>query len=742
MNLRPIALLALAAICGTLRAENEENIAPDTVAIDEIRVTAIKQARSLLREPVTVTTLRAAELERADVVGLKGVSEMAPNFFMPDYGSRMTSSVYIRGIGARIDQAAVGLNVDNVPYLNKDAYDFDLTDIDRVEVLRGPQSTLFGRNTIAGLINIYTLSPLRQRSLRVMAEGGTHGSFRGSVSALGELAPGFGMGLSAFGSLRRGYFTNSQTGECADREKTASLRWKTAWRIIPELLLENTASYAFAHQKGYPYAFEETGEISYTDPTFYRRNAFTDGLTLTWSRPSFTLSSITSFQYLADNLTLDQDFLPLDWFNLTQRQHDRNWSQEIVARGTVGHWSWLGGAFGFLRHQNMSAPVTFLAGGVDRFVLGGVNSMLPEGMRLSWDSGDLSLLSDFTHPVQGYAFYHQSTFTYGNFILTAGLRLDYEHTVLDWRSRTQASATMWRTVAPGREIPLATMDVDIDDNGRLTNHFMELLPKISVTYNMPHSAIFASVSKGYKAGGYNVQMFSDFLQQRMMEEFGRPADYDIQKMVSYAPETSWNYEIGGHFRPDKGRVNSSFALYWIELRNQQLTVFPEGTTTGRIMTNAGRSRSLGAEFTMTYTPTSRWAFNLSYGYSHATFRRYRDGSEDYRGNRIPYAPGNTLFLSAFYRHPLQLSWLKAVSFQADFRGAGSIYWDEANLHRQNFYGQLGAQIAMELPHLTVEFWGKNLTDTKFNTFRYVSVGNSFYQSGLPVRGGITLRLTL
>ncbi|MDE6170744.1 MAG: Plug domain-containing protein, partial [Duncaniella sp.] len=114
---------------------------PDTTNLSEVRVTAIKQSRSLLRQPVTVTTVRQPEIERLNVAGMKGLSEIAPNFYMPDYGSRMTASIYVRGIGARIDQPAVGLNVDNIPYLNKNSFDFDMADVARVEVLRGPQST-------------------------------------------------------------------------------------------------------------------------------------------------------------------------------------------------------------------------------------------------------------------------------------------------------------------------------------------------------------------------------------------------------------------------------------------------------------------------------------------------------------------------------------------------------------------------------------------------------------------------
>lgn len=708
---------------------------PDTLHIGEVNVTSIKQARSLLRQPVTVTTLRQHELERFDVAGLKGVSELAPNFFMPDYGSRMTSSIYVRGIGARIDQPAVGLNVDNVPYLNKDAYDFDSPDIQRIEVLRGPQSTLFGRNTIAGLINIYTLSPMYYQGMRVLAGAATQGNYRLGLSYYHRFSSKWASSLSAYGNRRNGYFRNSYDGSRADREHSESLRWRTVFRPSDALSIENVASYGHAHQNGYPYASAETGRIDYNDPTFYRRTTFTDGLTVTWSTPNFTLASITGFNYLSDNMTLDQDFLPQSYFTLTQRQHDRNITQDIVIRGNKGDYGWLGGIFGFYKHADISAPVTFKEDGINSLILDNVNSILPPGMRLGWDQPELLLGSEFHNPTKGIAFYHQSSYDISNLSFALGLRFDYEHTALRYHSYADASATMWRG-----NIPLRTQEIKIDNSDRLSQHFTQFLPKVSVTYNLPHSALFFSVAKGYKSGGFNTQMFSDFLQQRLMEELGRPVEYDVARMVKYKPEISWNYELGGHFSVDQGRVYSTFALFLIECRDQQLTMFPDGTTTGRIMANAGRTRSMGGEFTLNYRPTTRWNFNLAYGYTHATFRRFSDGIEDFKGKRVPYAPSNTLFVGATYRQPLTLSWLNAVSLSADMRGTGSIYWDEANLWRQPFYTEFGSTLRFEFPAGSLEIWGKNLADKKFNTFRFESMSNSFFQRGLPARGGLTLRL--
>lgn len=733
-----LSLLLTFLSAGAAPADTPVTYAPaDTAALQlgEVSVTSIKQSSSLLRQPVTVTTVSQGQIERFNIAGMKGVSEIAPNFFMPDYGSRMTSSIYVRGIGARIDQPAVGLNVDNVPYLNKNAYDFDSPDIERIEVLRGPQSTLFGRNTIAGLINVYTLSPMYYQGLRLHAGAATHGNYRLGLSYYRRFSSSWASSLSASGSRREGYFRNSHNGARADREHNESLRWRTIFRPSSALSIENVASYNHAHQNGYPYASAESGLIDYNDPTFYRRTAFTDGLTITWTTPAFTLASITGFQYLSDNMTLDQDFLPESYFTLTQKQRDRNVTQDIVIRGKAGDYGWLAGVFGFYKYADINAPVTFKEDGINRLILDNVNSQLPAGMRLAWDQPELLLGSDFRNPVKGIAVYHQSSYDIDNLSLSLGLRFDYEHTALRYHSYADASATMWRG-----QIPLRTQEIHIDNSDRLRQHFAQFLPKFSITYNLPHSAVFFSVAKGYKSGGFNTQMFSDFLQQRLMEEMGRPAEYDVDKMVKYRPEISWNYELGGHFSVDRNRVYSTFALFLIECRDQQLTMFPDGTTTGRIMANAGRTRSLGGEFTLNYRPTDRWHFNLAYGYTRATFRRFSDGINDFRGKRVPYAPSNTLFTAATYRQPLTLGWLDAVSLTADMRGTGSIYWDEANLWRQPFYTEFGATLRFEFPAGSFELWGKNLTDRSFNTFRFESMSNSFFQRGLPARGGLTLRL--
>lgn len=739
--MRRFALLLGLIICGVEGHANEFSTPSDSATmLGEVSVTAIKQQGPMQSQPTAVTTLGSDEVERLNILTMKNVSEIAPNFYIPDYGSRMTSSIYVRGIGARIDQPAVGLNVDNVPYLNKDAYDFDIVDIERIEVMRGPQSTLYGRNTMAGLINIYTLSPLRYQGIRVMAEGGTGTSLKAALSGYTKLNDRLGMSFSGYYNYSRGFYTNRYDNSRADRDRGASGRWKTVWRASDEVFIENIASIGWSRQDGYPYAYAETGEINYNDPCFYKRLTVNDGLTVKWVTPRFTFASITSFQYIKDNMTLDQDFLPLSYFTLTQSRNERSFTQDIVMRGSAGNYSWLAGVFGFYKGGHMNAPVTFKETGIEELIVKHRNESNPD-FPIEWETPSFLLGSTFRNPVMGAALYHRSSYDLGRWNFSLGLRLDYEHTALNYYSHCNSGyivhdvtdITPWET---------QRQEVVIDDRGKLSTSFTQLLPKFSVTYNFNRSYLYASVAKGYKAGGYNTQMFSDVLQQRIMEMMGVAMKYDIDEIVSYKPEKSWNYEVGAHITCDNGRVDTSVAAFYIDCRDQQLTMFPDGTTTGRIMANAGKTRSMGVELSLNYRPAVRWHVNASYGYTRATFIEFNNGRADYSGNRVPYAPAHTLYLGAGYRLPVRnCGWIDAVTFDSSLRGVGDIYWDEANATRQPFYLQLGASVRLEHDRYSLDLWGENLTDTRFDTFRYVSIGNNFFQRGKPARGGITLRIS-
>ncbi len=711
------------------------------LSLSEVSVSAIKQPHRLSTQPISSTVVSGEVAERHNIVTMKQMSEVAPNLYIPNYGSRMTSSIYMRGIGARIDQPAVGLNVDNVPFLNKDNYDFDLVDIDRIEVLRGPQSVLYGRNTMGGLINIYTLSPFKYQGVRVMGGYGSGNSGKAALSVYQLLDENVAMSLSAYYIRTGGFYTNEYNGEKADWERQGNLRWKMAWRPTDRLNVQNTAALSISRQGGYPYEFIETGKISYNDTCFYKRTGITDGLTIKWDGDSVSLSSITSFQYINDNMTLDQDFQPVEYFTLTQRRHEWALTQDFVASGKVGDYKWTGGLFGFYKRTSMSAPVDFGEVGIEQLVTGNYNKNNPS-YPIEWNQDNFLLNSDFIAPTWGLAAYHQSSYQCKRWTATLGMRLDYERAQLNYRSHTSASYTIYdATVSPS--VVYSQVPVNIDETGDLNSDYLQLLPKISLSYQWGVSAsdnIYVSIAKGYKAGGYNTQMFSDVLQQKVMEQLGIAMNYKVSEIVRYKPEKSWNYEIGGHFSLLNRRLTGSLAMFYIDCQDQQLTVFPPGMVTGRIMTNAGRTRSYGVEVSANYKPTERWALSLSYGWNDVRFSEYDNGKQDFEGCRVPYAPQHTLFASATYVQPISQSWLDNIAFTCSARGVGDIYWNEANTIKQPFYALLGASVKFSWRDYSLDVWGENLSDTAYDMFYFISMGNSFLQRGLPCRWGATLRL--
>ena len=713
----------------------------DTLSLDEVTVTAIKQSADLRTQATALTVIGTQEAERNQAISVKTAAELVPNLFIPDYGSRMTSTVYVRGIGTRIDQPAVGLTIDNVPVITKENYDFDLMDVARFEMMRGPQNTLYGRNTLGGLMNVYTLSPFNYQGTRAIVEGANHGTWRLGASHYARLSDNLGFSLSAQYNSTKGEFTNEHNGKRCDWERQFGARMKLEWRNQDGWYLSNVASVAVSRQGGYPYEWVETGKIAYNDTCFYRRTSVMEGLTLRKAFERFMLSSITSYQYLDDNMTLDQDFTVHDYFTLTQARREHAMTQDFIARSheNTNGYNWLVGASGFYRRYTMDAPVTFYDYGIEQFIEKRFNDAIPE-YPIAWDTRSFVLGSHFTSPSYGAAFYHESTYHWGQWTVSAGVRLDYEHARLNYLSETHTGYSIF--VGDTGEL-FAHGAIDIDDSGTLDKDFFDILPNVSLTWHPwpgKNHTIYLAASRGSKAGGFNTQMFSDVLQQRLMKMMGIGMEYDVDKMVGYKPEKAWNYELGGHFECWEGRVQSDMDVFFMDCRDRQLTVFPPGTTTGRMMTNAGKTHSWGAEFSMVVNPTEQTHINISYGFTHATFKDYNDGKVDHSGKRVPYAPMHTLFAEASHALKIGGDRNKLITFAANVRATGDIYWDEANTLRQPFYALLGASITWKQAHYSLQLWGRNLTDTQYKTFYFISIQHPFLQRGHGRQLGATLRL--
>ena len=738
----------------TLAGGGPGDLAPEPVDtlqnIERVTVVApaAKQNFSLRRQPIASTVLGPAAIERERVLSVKDLTAVVPNFYQPDYGSRMTSSIYVRGFGARIDQPVVGVNVDEIPYLNKNNYDFDLFDIARIEVLRGPQGTLYGRNTIGGQINVYTLSPMGYRGVRASAEYGTGNTVRAKASYYGRPAERFGISVGGYYTRTDGFFDNEYDGSDCDWGHSAGGRVRTVWEPAGGWSVDNVATVASSLEGGYAYClYDEAGAtvspVNYNDPNSYERLSVTDGLVIKHEGENVLFSAATGYQYLYDRMRIDNDFTPRSLFTLVQQQREHALTEDVVVRSNdaARRWQWITGAYGFYKHLRMEAPVTFLRDGIDDLILGaandGIQSVMPWAeLMIEEDAFDIA--SNFTIPTYGMALYHESSLRAGRWRFTAGLRLDYEAARMDYDNYTAIHYRLSPMMPQFRELSMPFV-------GRERLDYLELLPKFAANFSTGAGEFYVTAARGYKAGGFNTQIFSDILQNRlmaaMMEDMGMPATpspYNEASATTYKPEYSWNYEAGGHLSFAGGRLRADFALFWIECRDQQLTVFPEGTTTGRMMSNAGRSRSRGAEVSLSWNPLAHLGVWGSYGFTDARFVKFDDGEADYAGNVLPYAPRNTVSLGATYRLHVGAGMLDDVVFNCTWQGAGRIYWNESNSLYQNFYSQLGASVELRKGDFTLSLWGRNLTGTDFYTFYFKSVGNSFFNHGKPRLLGLTL----
>lgn len=761
-------MLALALL--TTLTARAEDLPKDTLKVMDIEevvvIAAPKENRKLREQPAAVTLLSQQDMQANQVTSLKSLTALVPNIFIPDYGSKLTSAIYIRGIGSRINTPSVGLYVDNVPYIDKSAFDFDFSDIERIDVLRGPQGTLYGRNTMGGLIKVHTKSPFSYQGTDLRLSAGSHNNYNASVTHYHRVSNQFAFSTGGFYEYGGGFFKNSFLNKKVDRSQAAGGRFRGIYLPTANLKLDLNVSYEYSDEGGYPYFYTgavdpqkerhsgDIGKIVNNEPGSYYRNLLNAGLNLEYQGHNYILSSVTGFQFLKDRMFIDQDFLSDRTYTLEQKQNQKTITEEITfkSKGTDRRWDWVTGAFGFYQWLGTNAPVTFKEDGI-----GMIQSMMDKAMANS--PVKMKLLDEtmpipgiFDTPTLGAALFHQSTFNdllVEGLSATVGLRLDYEKVKIDYNS---SAAMSYQMSMGGR--PMGKPGVQaVEIIGKADNDYVQLLPKFSLKYDFdPRNNVYASVSRGYRSGGYNIQMFSDLLSGQLMQRPGKGEELtpeQVEQTITYKPEYSWNYEVGSHLTLWEGRLWADLAAYYMDTRDQQIAQFAESGL-GRTTVNAGKSRSYGAEAALRASLTDALSLNASYGYTYATFTDYvikqkeADGSlrekENYNGNYVPFVPKHTLSIGAQYIfHIAPRHWLDRVQVNANYNGAGRIYWTEQNTASQSFYGTLNGRVSLEKGNGSIALWVRNALDKDYAAFYFESMGNGFMQKGRPVHFGIDVR---
>ena len=707
----------------------------DTLPAATVR--AFKENLPVAELPAPVSRLR---IDEAQIHGQTELSARIPGLHIPRYGASLTSTIYLRGFGSRMDNPVLGLYLDGFPILDKSAYDIDYVDIRRATMLRGPQATLYGRNSLGGVLSLQTLSPRSEQGVRLRAEYGNAQNARIQASLYkGD------HGVSATFRHSGGHFPNLFTGKKSDPYDGGMLRWKWVPRPLENLQFEHLLQAGYSREGGFAYGLfdgKTVRPVNYNDEGSYRRFSLLSGSRLSYRGGSVNLEAAGSVQLLSDDMRMDQDFTPESIFTLRQKQRSGAFTLEVLLRAAEpsAHWRPLTGIFLFGQYKNLHAPVLFKRDGIRSLILDNANAHIPA------DIGYLDILNeeipvnpDFTIATGGVALFHESVFTWGRWKLAAGLRLDGELASMQY----DCNSTVEYQFIP---IMPAAKTYRLTYRGVTSHNHLVLLPKLSVSYEAADGLmLYVTASKGFRAGGFNTQIFSDILQHRMMDglmqELGVYLDGTAVSIgadaTQYKPEEAWNQEIG--FRYRRGGFSLEASAYRMDGYNQQLTVFPPGQSTGRMMTNAGRSRSLGAEAELHYA-SARLAADLSYAFCDARFVRYVSGTNDYAGKRVPYIPAHTLYAGISWREPLGTR--HALHFRADLSGAGPLYWNEENSRREAFHLSPGARIGFLFPRGEVYVRGDRLTRVSRPVFYFKSVGREFFALSRPaaITAGITLKL--
>jgi len=693
--MRFITTLTATALAVTLNAAPEDS-ATIGGTIDEVSVVGFKQDRASI-SPVSQQAIGERFIENNQLMGIRDLSGMIANFYMPDYGSRQYSPIYIRGIGSRVNSPSVGVYVDGIPYFDRTVLDMDLFGVSKVEVLRGPQGTLFGRNASAGLINVFTRSPLDYQGTSARVSYGSYNDLLVAASTYNKVSHNFGLSLAANYHHTDGFLTNTFLNNKADRMDNGTIRLGAAWKPTERWTSRFTATLDLTRQNGYPYApyNPQTGilqPIAYNRESSYRRLVGTLGMSWRYDADGWSLNSQTAFQHNNGRIEVDQDYSPQDIFAVKMPHRQNQVSQEFTLRSTNdSRYQWIVGAFGFHQQDHFTVYTTRIA------------SKLYE-------------VNQNKLPTMGFALYHVSTFNIVKGLwASAGIRFD-------WEKNSLKNFSKKIKLTDPNEPPILK-PLDPKDGWQITGFDAsridrQITPKFTLKYQFtPFRMIYATVAKGYKAGGFNAVRETD-------------ADY------AYKPEHTWNYELGAKWSFLKGLLAFEASAFYIDWQHQQLSVTVPAL--GNVVRNVGHSNSKGFELALNATPLPSLSLQASYGYTYAKMLEARMGvGKDYSGNMLPLVPRHTLSFNANYVVNNLGRIADKLMFNANLTGVGPLYWREDNAVKQSFYTLLNLKAALTRGIFTLEVWSRNTLATHYLTYYFVAP-KPMAQKGKPFTIGTTL----
>ncbi|NJR66672.1 MAG: TonB-dependent receptor [Leptolyngbyaceae cyanobacterium CRU_2_3] len=647
-------------------------------AADTLRVVVTAQRRPEDPQdvPISLTVLSAEELEDAQVNSLQDVAANTPNFFVTT-GDRSFNFYSIRGLGNSnvLVRDTASFYVDDVPYDNvHQFFSGDLFDLERVEVLRGPQSTLYGRNSLAGVINFISRPPSEALEFGLGASYGNFNQRRVQLSVSDSLIPDtLGFRLAGVYSARDGFTENTFLDESADEQENVAGRFNLVWTPTEnwDVSLNATGSRENDGTSVYvPINQDDPFEIAQDQSGGLDLSTNTQSLRVAYNTPGLRFTSITAHNF-TDYGYIDDGDGTIDNLGLSVNQLTQNiWSQEFRLQSPeeAERFRWLVGAYYQNRDFEIEEAIDFTPAGAEVF-------QLPS-------AGTDRSIAEYNQTT--YAAFAQVDFQpIEPLTLTAGLR--YEN----WRdqlSRSQVFEATDGTETPGSLNPLNDSTIDGD----------ALLPRVAIGYRFnPNLFAYSSITRGYRPGTQNYRA-------------------DNQASLIVEPEESWNYELGLKTSWLDDRLTFNIAAFYNDVTNYQV-LLPGPDTLFRDIASA-QARVLGVELELKATPFDGFDIIAGFGYSDARFTDYTNPftNENFDGNRLLFSPEYTYNLALQYRSP------GGLLGRLELQGLGPYYFDEANTLKEGPIALFNARVGYEFETYSVYVFVNNLLNTRYVTVAFPS----------------------
>lgn len=698
-----LASVFLAASAAAAQAQNPTaqptNTPVDPITLPAVTVTAQKEPAEILRVPVSVTVAPVDWLQLGSTVSDAGI--YSPNTYFSEFTARKLTNPRVRGIGASPANPSITTFVDGVPMLNANASNIELLGVEQVEFVRGPQSSLFGRNTLGGLINVATGRPsMTAWSGQVAVPIGNYGVREVRATASGPLSGSLAFGAAIGYAQREGFTENQITGNDLDYREAASGKAQLLW--TPAADWEARVIVSGERARDGDYALSDLGGLRGSRYTTARdfegrtdRDILSTSVLARREGSKLAFSTTTGLVHWKTVDVTDLDYTPLPLLRRENAEEAFQFTQEVRLASAAAAplrmsdtvaLAWQTGAFLFTQNYDQLAVNDYAPFLLSPFLTFPVRQTTPEA-----DLNDL-----------GVSLYGQGTFTVRERLdLTAGARLD----------RETRDARIDTFFAPAIAPPVV---VDREET------FANLSPQFAAAFRFrPDQTLYGSVARGFKAGGFNP---------------ASPVGAE-----AYGEEFAWHVEGGIKGLAADGRVRFTAAAFWIDWEDLQLNL-PNTLSPGQFfIANVGSASSRGVEVEVKARAHRALDLFGAFGLTDAEFGdRTTSGGVDVSGNEIPNTPDYTATFGAHLSRELNSASTLYGHGVIVFYGA--FKYDDANLAGQDAYSLANFRAGLRWNALFAEGWIRNAFDSAYVpvAFAFPLAQSGFLgESGRPRTFGIT-----